>query len=205
MKMLWRLIVVFMCWELTPVNTASFSFFVQFDKYMNYKALSMYKPECHSYWTTVLFTTDHEWWRSDVTGPARKPFYFKPEENKGAIWSHVSVKLKWSSCQIKPTITQMREKLGFKEVVFLFPSASSLFQHNLGIFLLLLLGITFLFCLKPATVSDVHASNTGSWLCRGLLFPISYGARFLFVGNWHLLWNVHQRAGHRETWGNKTT
>lgn len=25
-----------------------FFFFVQFDKYMNYKALSMYKPECHS-------------------------------------------------------------------------------------------------------------------------------------------------------------
>lgn len=75
---------------------------------------------------------------SDLTAPAIKLFHFKLEENKGAIWSHVSVKLKWSSCQIKPTSTQMREKkLGSRKLWF-FPGASSLLGHNWEIFLLLL-------------------------------------------------------------------
>lgn len=99
----------------------------------------------------------------------------------------------------------MREKVGFGEVVFfwvllvfcdtMWKSFSS--SSSSSVFL-------FPFCLKPYRVSDVHASNTGSWLCRGLLFPISYCTRFLFVGNWHLLWNVHQCTGHCETWGNQT-
>lgn len=61
-----------------------FFFFVQFDKYMNYKALSMYKPECHSLYYCSIYT-DHERWGTDVSGPAIKLFYFKLEENKGAI------------------------------------------------------------------------------------------------------------------------
>lgn len=109
MKMLWRLIVVFMCWELTPVNTGSFSFLYSLintwtTKHFPCRNLSVIQIGLLLYLHWPGMAT------SDLTTPAIKLFCFKLEENKGAIWSHVSVKLKWSSCQIKPTSTEMREK-----------------------------------------------------------------------------------------------
>lgn len=42
-------------------------------------------------------------------------------------------------------------------------------------------------------------SDTGGWLCGGLLFAVPQTSGLLFVAHAHLLRDVHQRAGHRQT------
>lgn len=42
-------------------------------------------------------------------------------------------------------------------------------------------------------------SDTGGWLCSGLLFAVPQTSGLLLVANAHLLRDVHQRAGHRQT------